>query len=295
MRRDKKGDLEASMSNRRPVAHVENEMAGSVFGQMVDESRNTTLVDVTKIKPSPFQSRGEMDELHLEDLMMSILDTHLVSPVIVRHLPDGYFELIAGHHRTEAFRRLNRDRIPAIVRTMTDSEAARALTVDNTMHQNLTDWELHKHIKMLREQGFTKGNTDLANIMGCARTSIYRFEAFGLLPDSVKALLDIRPDLIGGNLAAQLDPYCKDHGELITQAIDLLATGKIKQVGVLGWIKRKIEQPVIVYRKEIDMAHGTRKLKMIIHENDVKITGAVDFEKLRKLIEKNLDSIILEE
>ena len=284
--------LEKAMRSHRP----REGMSGTAFGTLEQESQAPLMVPVEAILPSPFQSRGATDETHIEALMASISDGGLLSPVLVRKVSDSdtfpeKFELVAGHNRVEAFRRLGRESIPTIVREMSDREAARALTVENTAHKTLADWELFKHIVMLRAANAVKNVTDLAAVLGCSRAQVYNLEAFAAMPAVVIPMLDEQPGLIGATLAYELKSFFETHPDLVVEGIELLAAGKIKQAGVIGWVERKAIQKVAPYRREVLICDGDRTIKLVTTDGDARVTGNLNFEKLHELIEKNLEAL----
>ncbi|WP_160172305.1 ParB/RepB/Spo0J family partition protein [Cupriavidus sp. SK-3] len=117
-----------------------------MFEQLTKQPEGSINIPVDMIRSSPYRCRLGNDEAHIEKLMASISEIGLVTPIVVRRMTitdtrapleqtsdNTTFELVAGHYRTEAFRRMGRATIPGIVRSLSDAEAARALTVDNTL------------------------------------------------------------------------------------------------------------------------------------------------------------------
>lgn len=301
--------LEAAMTRHRPASVVRDEMASTVFGQRAQEAQPPMDIRIDRILRSRFQQSTGFNEAHIEGLMTSIGEGGLVTPIVVRKLSDSdsrvaeakkagkvsdsdtWFELVAGHNRTEAFTRLARPSIPAYVRIMSDAEAARALTVDNTLHRTLSDWELFKHIRMLRSNNFVRNVTDLASVMGCSRATIYNLEAFGELPTRIHELLEEAPGLIGGTLAYELKAFSDSRPDLVVEAVELLHADKIKQAGVIGFVQRKLAHRSVPYRKEVTIRNEARTVKMVMLENEAKIVGDIDFEKLHALIEQNFAAL----
>ena len=55
-----------------------------------------------KIVANPYQPRKEFDAESLEELAQSIRQQGVITPVTVRKMPDGTYQLIAGERRTRA-------------------------------------------------------------------------------------------------------------------------------------------------------------------------------------------------
>src|SRR5260370_25496847 len=68
--------------------------------------RETTLIPLEKLKDSPFQMRTEMDGDKLQELAASIARTGVKVPILARE-KDGELEIVCGHRRVQALRRLH--------------------------------------------------------------------------------------------------------------------------------------------------------------------------------------------
>jgi ParB family transcriptional regulator, chromosome partitioning protein len=286
--------LEVLMGQRRSPDAIEEDMKSTILGQLAQESQAPIDIPVEQIRPSPFQRRGEFNQEDIENLASSIAEGGLVTPIIVRKLPGDQYELITGHKRTAAFKHLNRARIPAIVRVLSDTAAARALTSDNTLHKGLTDWELYKHAAMLREGRHVKNAADLAAVLGVARTTVYNLEAFGELPAAAHAMLDENPGLIGGNVAYGLREVSKSSPDAVVSALKLVKDGKLKQMATLQWIERKLggsEHKPAPARHELSLGDESLPVRLVAVGNEIKLSGELDIEKLAALIQANLTTL----
>ena len=87
------------------------------------------LNDIQPFKDHPF--RVEADE-ELEQLKKSIQENGVMTPAIVRRLPDGGYQMISGHRRMAACKALGLERMPAIPREM-DDDTATMMMVDANM------------------------------------------------------------------------------------------------------------------------------------------------------------------
>jgi uncharacterized ParB-like nuclease family protein len=81
-----------------------------------------------------------VDRVHVDALAVSILEIGLLEPVVVRSLGDAY-EVMAGLHRVEAFRKLGRQTIPAIIREADDLLAELVLIDENLRRLDLSPAE----------------------------------------------------------------------------------------------------------------------------------------------------------
>src|SRR5690625_1645237 len=80
-------------------------------------------IAVDAIVVSPFQPRVHIDDAALAELAASLAENGLLQPIVVRPVDDT-FELVTGERRWRASQRLGWETIPAIVRELTDEEAA---------------------------------------------------------------------------------------------------------------------------------------------------------------------------
>lgn len=288
--------LDASMRKHRPREEVAAELDSTVFGQIAAEAKDARMIPIDKIVSSPYQSRSEPNQEYIEQLAQSINDSGQLVPIIVREKVsnlDTLYELVAGHNRVAASRFLGRMEVPALVRPMSDTHAARALTIENTNRSQLTDYELYKHLTMLRATNAVRNVTDTAAVLHVARTHIYKLEAFEALPDAVLPLLDKQPALIGGSLMASIAPLCITHPQHVIEAVQLLADGKLTQAGVVGWVKRRASPPDAPYRKEVSIKGGGKTVKLVITDGEAKVSGDLNFDRLHALIEANLAELIV--
>ena len=110
----------------------------------------TSLFLLSNIKPMenhPFQVR---DDEEMDALVESIRQSGVLNPIIVRFKKGdsrGY-EIVSGHRRYEACKRLNKYEIPVIVREMTDEEAIIAMVDSNLQRERILPSERAMAYKM---------------------------------------------------------------------------------------------------------------------------------------------------
>jgi len=93
-------------------------------------------IDVSKITPSPYQARREVEAAHLDELAESIKAEGLLQPIVVRKVGKG-FELIAGERRWRAYQSLNLKSIPARVVAASNASSAALGLIENLQREGL--------------------------------------------------------------------------------------------------------------------------------------------------------------
>ncbi|MEN3374620.1 ParB/RepB/Spo0J family partition protein [Dechloromonas sp. ZS-1] len=253
---------------------------------------------VNRIRPSPYQVRAVADSDYIETLMASIVQSGVITPIIVRTLDSSTYEVIAGHHRLEACRRLGHVTVPVVVRQMSNAQAACALTSDNFVRKELSDFERYKHAKLLKEHGFCNTNALIGEVLGVSRQLVGFLFAFDDYPPGAKAILEVNPKVLGATQAYELKDLARDEPELFTEAIALLADDKLRQNQVRKWIESRFKStPVRMQRRQevkIQKPGLRSTIKLTYTDREAKIQAeGLDVSKLRKLIEDNLDSLII--
>ena len=119
------------------------------------------LAALTPFRNHPFKVKEDEE---MAQLMRSIADAGVLSPALARPLPDGGYELIAGHRRKHACELAGLATMPVIVRDI-DRDAATIIMVDsNLQRENILPSERAKAYKMKMEAIKRQGaRTDLTS------------------------------------------------------------------------------------------------------------------------------------
>lgn len=248
-------------------------------------------LDVSLIDDSPYQVRLP-DEMSLEDLMVSIQDTDgIVTPIIVRKHPNGRYECIGGHTRLKAYRRLEKGKVPAVVREMSDMQACRSLAADNLIRKDLEDYEIYLQLKTLFADGGVKSNSEAARFLGRRRQEIIRYMAYGKLPGEVLSILEKKPSLFGATLAKDLEALVDSQTELVIKACDKLYSGELKsQNRVLPWITSQLTPQNARNEFTVVDDKGARLAKVsITASGGINISGKdLDVDNVIRLLREHL-------
>ena len=101
-----------------------------------------STIPLDKIDANPYQPRKDFAPEALEELAQSIRQQGVITPVTVRKMPDGTYQLIAGERRCRASQMAGLKEIPAYVRVATDSQMMEMGLVENIQRENLNAMEV---------------------------------------------------------------------------------------------------------------------------------------------------------
>ncbi|HEU4738968.1 MAG TPA: ParB/RepB/Spo0J family partition protein [Solirubrobacterales bacterium] len=144
---------------------------------------------VELIKPNPSQPRTNFEPEALAALAASIEASGVVQPLLVRPLPDGSYELVAGERRWRAAQQAGLEKVPAVVRDQAEAERLQAALIENMVREDLNPVEEAKACAALVEElGLTK--EELARRVGRSRPAVSNLIRLLELPDEALGLLE---------------------------------------------------------------------------------------------------------
>lgn len=125
---------------------------------------------ISEIKTNKYQPRLEFNQEKLNDLTSSIKEKGVVQPVLVRRILGGY-ELIAGERRLRAVKNLGMEKIPAIVKEVSDIDMLEISLIENIQREGLNPMEeAHSFQKFITDFNFTQEK--IAKVLGKDRSTI---------------------------------------------------------------------------------------------------------------------------
>ena len=142
-------------------------------------------IPLDQIDENPYQTRQVFDQAALQELADSIRANGVVQPVVVRPAPNGRYVLILGERRCRASRLAGKATIPAIIRTVSDQQAAEMTVVENLQRQDLNCLEqAQAFVRLSREFGLTQ--EQIGQRTGMARESVSNYMRLLKLPPAVQ-------------------------------------------------------------------------------------------------------------
>lgn len=124
----------------------------AINGPASDVTAAISMVPINDIETNPFQPRKEFDDNSLEELAQSIREQGIITPITVRRMPDGKYQLIAGERRFRASQLAGLTELPAYIRVATDGQMMEMALVENIQRENLNAIEIALSYNALIEE-----------------------------------------------------------------------------------------------------------------------------------------------
>ena len=150
----------------RPGQKIKLKSVEELLGVVNEESAMD--IEIEKIRPFRNHPFKVLDDEKMQDLIESIRTNGILSPVLIRPVGNDRYEMVSGHRRMHAAQLLGQERVPAIIREMTDDEATVKMVDSNIQREELLPSEKAFAYKMkleaMKRQGIrndlTSGQND---------------------------------------------------------------------------------------------------------------------------------------
>jgi len=144
---------------------------------------------VDSIVPNRYQPRQTFSPEELAELTVSLKQSGLLQPILVRRKGDGIYELISGERRWRAAKEAGLETIQAVIRNCGDEESVVLALVENLQRVDLNPMEMARtYHRMMNEFGLTQDI--IARRVGCERSSIANAVRLIQLPSEVQQLIE---------------------------------------------------------------------------------------------------------
>ena len=185
-----------------------------------ENAKATRLIDTSLIVRSKWANR---DERHFDTKSFLELQQEIenaegnVVPIKVRPISDGMFEIVYGHRRYEACKRLN---IPvlALVDNLDDIGLFVEMERENRNRDDLSPWEKGVWFQSILSHGLFKSHRKLAEAIGLDQSTVSRAITIAGLPEKIVGVFQSPLDLQYRWTAPLLEAWCKDEKEMLNRA-----------------------------------------------------------------------------
>lgn len=256
----------------RGLASLIGDVPKEVVSNNTQEEINVSLIPIENIQANKQNPRSIFSEEELIDLSNSIKEKGIVQPIIVRKRDnDSSYEVIAGERRWRAAQIAQLDKIPAIIKSLSDDDALEIAIIENVQRSNLNPIDEASGYKRLIDI-YNYTQEDLANVIGKSRSYIANILRLTNLPLKVQEYLSSGQltigharALIGSDDAEKIASLVIEKELSVRQTEDLL---KKKNVTTGGSQKTNIKsQDVVSLEKSLTDSIG---LKVEIQTKDNK-------------------------
>lgn len=216
-------------------------------------------IDIASIHPFAGHPFKVIDDDKMQDLVESVRENGVITPVLIRPAMENQYEMISGHRRMHAAKLAGLSNIPAIVREMTDDEAVIAMVDANIQREELLPSEKAFAYKMklsaMKRQAGRPGKNNssqngtnlrsdqvLAEEVGISRNQIQRYirltelipELLNLVDDKkLQFTVAVEISYIDKEIQKWIYEYIRDNGFIkpiqITALRKQLETEKVSQ------------------------------------------------------------------
>ncbi len=232
----KKG-LGRGFSSLIPTEMIIDEKIDSELGLEYDKSQLKEL-KISDISPDPEQPRRHFNKEKLEELANSIRIHGVLQPIVVVR-KNSKFLIVAGERRYRASKLVGLEKVPAVVRELSDQNRLELSLIENIQRDNLNVLEMAEAYLKLREQFNLTAKEIGERVGGRSESAVLNTLRLLKLPQIVKDYI------ISGKLKeGQARPLLKIDEETIKKILPKI----IEE----NWSSRKIEQFLVNYKKQIE-------------------------------------------
>jgi ParB family chromosome partitioning protein len=143
---------------------------------------------IMDVEPNRDQPRTDFDEEALTELSRSIAEHGVLQPILVRPMPSGVYQIIAGERRWRASRLAGLTEIPAVIRELTDEQAMAAALIENLQREDLNPMEEALGYRRLMDT-FDLTQEDVSARLGKSRSAVANALRLLRLPEEVQVFV----------------------------------------------------------------------------------------------------------
>ena len=264
-------------------------------------SDEITQIPLSELKPfeeQPF--KVHLDE-SMDELVESVREYGVLSPIIARPHPDGGYEILSGHRRAKACELAGITDIPVMIKDLDDDSATILLVDSNLQRENILPSEKAHAYRMKLEAMKRQGaRTDLtssqiATKLPKGRSDEILGEQVGESKDQIRRYI---------RLTELIDPLMEmvDNKEIaMNAAVELSYLSAKQQAEVVTAIEQEEAAPSIAQAKKIHKFASEGKLNdgvveaIMQEQKPVKLSVTLKEDKLRKYFPKSYDAKKIEE
>jgi ParB family transcriptional regulator, chromosome partitioning protein len=235
----------------------------ALLGEEVVKTSEEELLelDLDLIHPNSQQPRTRFAEENLEELAQSIRINGIVQPIVVRRQA-GKYQIVAGERRWRAAQRAGLQKIPAVVKNVSDEKLLELALVENIQRQELNPIEEAKaYRKLIETVGLTQEM--VAERVGKNRTVVTTFLRLLKLPNDIQSMVE-EDKISAGHARALLMIEDNESRRLIAKNIiefGLSVRETEKSIKRLGKSSETVEKKAVKLKQDANQKAAETKLR----------------------------------
>ncbi len=247
---------------------------------------------VREIRRNEEQPRSRFDDETIAELAASIRTYGVIQPVVVRQLPTGVYQLVAGERRLRAARLAGLEAIPAIVRDVNETGALELAMVENLQREDLNPIdEAHGYELLMELLGGTQA--DVSERVGRGRSTVANALRLLELPPDVQDMLSEGElsaghgrALLGFGTAEEVREGARKASARRLSVRELEALSRGKRQRKKATRKRRTEDPVLRgWEERLQRTLGTQvRIERLGTEGTIRVEYYSD-EDLERILE----------
>ena len=255
--------------------------------EVIEEERSKLMeINIEDIVANEGQPRKNFDQEELKDLASSIKKYGIIQPLLLKKKEDKY-EIIAGERRFRAAGLAGLERVPAIVKDISDDESSRIAIIENIQRKDLNPVEeamSYRHL--LDSQDLTQ--KELADEIGKSRQYIGNtIRLLNLDPRVLKLLEEEKISTSHGKKLLSIKDGDKQYKEAMRIIQDSLPVNDNKKTVKRPRIQEKEDIFLVDMRSKVERTLGTKvnfKKRGKVGKIEIEYYGEEDLSRILDLI-----------
>ncbi|MFA0809695.1 ParB/RepB/Spo0J family partition protein [Microbulbifer epialgicus] len=228
----------------RGLSHLISNNTSTAIAEATGEAETETAAVDGELKELPieflqrgrYQPRRDFPQESLQELADSIRAQGIMQPIVVRGIGEQSYEIIAGERRWRAAQLAGLEKVPALVRSVSDEAAIAMALIENIQREDLNPVEEAVALKRLQDE-FKLTQQEVADAVGKSRTAVTNLLRLLSLSEEVRTFLE-RGDLELGHAKALLGLSGATQRSAARQVVERSLT--VRQTEALV---RRLQQP----------------------------------------------------
>lgn len=255
--------------------------------EVIEEEKSKLMeIEISKILPNEDQPRKNFNEDELKDLASSIKKYGIIQPLLLKKTKDKY-EIIAGERRFRAAGMAGLEKVPAIVKDISDDESSRIAIIENIQRKDLNPVEeamSYRHL--LDSQDLTQ--KELADEIGKSRQYIGNtIRLLNLDPRVLKLLEEEKISTSHGKKLLSIKDGDKQYKEAMKIIKNSLPVNNNKKTSKREKNEEKEDIFLTNMRNEVERSLGTKvnfKQRGKVGKIEIEYYGEEDLSRILDLI-----------